>query len=62
MNEKPWMGLEMYCEETGKMEPQFKVRGSEDGIYLRCGGCGKVHGHEIGEFSYLFSIRNGVGK
>lgn len=46
----------MKCPETGKEENQIKVRGSEDGVYLRCEGCGKVRGYEIGYFADKFSV------
>lgn len=44
----------MNCAKTGKEENQIKVRSSEDGIYLKCEGCGKVRGYEIGFFAELF--------
>lgn len=45
----------MFCKKTGKDEPQYKDRESEDGIYLRCSGCGKITGYEIGFFADLFN-------
>jgi uncharacterized Zn finger protein len=56
MTEKPWMNLYMGCKTTGKDEPQYLVKEDDDGVYLRCGGCGKVHGHEIGYFADLFNV------
>ena len=44
----------MKCPETKKEEDQTTVRESENGIYLRCGGCGKVRGYEIGYFADKF--------
>ena len=44
----------MHCKNTGKDEPQYVVRESEDGITLRCGGCDKTHSHEIGFFAELY--------
>lgn len=44
----------MDCKETGKSEVQYVVRESEDGITLRCGGCGDIHSHEIGFFADLY--------
>ena len=55
MSEKPWMNTFMMCKKTGHAEPQYLVKEDDDGVYLRCGGCGKVHGHEIGEFADGFS-------
>jgi hypothetical protein len=54
MIEKPWMNLCLYCASTGKDEPQFLVKSDEDGVTLRCGGCGTIHSHEIGYFADLF--------
>ena len=42
---------EMFCRTTGKVEKQELVKSSEDGFYLKCLGCGKVHGYEIGRFA-----------
>lgn len=43
--------VKMLCQKTGKDEEQEIVKESEDGVTLRCLGCGKVHSHEIGEFA-----------
>jgi len=45
----------MHCKNTGKDEPQYTMRVSEDGITLRCGGCGKTHSHEIGFFAERYN-------
>ncbi len=45
---------DVFCKRTGKIETQYIVRESEDGITLRCGGCDKHHSHEIGEFAHLY--------
>jgi len=47
---------EMFCSQTGKDEWQSIVSESEDGITLRCNGCGKEHSHEIGEFADRFQL------
>jgi hypothetical protein len=44
----------MKCPVTGKLEEQETLHESEDGITLRCCGCGKVHPHEIGELANWF--------
>ena len=41
--------MKMCCPKTGKLEEQEIIKESEDGITLRCNGCGKNHSHEIGE-------------
>jgi translation initiation factor 2 beta subunit (eIF-2beta)/eIF-5 len=41
----------MFCKATGRDEPQIVVRESEDGIYLKCKGCGAIRGYEIGLFA-----------
>ena len=41
----------MFCKATGRDEPQIVVRESEDGIYLKCKGCGVIRGYEIGFFA-----------
>lgn len=41
----------MKCNVTGKMEKQTIVKESDDGVTLKCEGCGKTHGHEIGYFT-----------
>ena len=51
---KAWMGLTMMCRVTGKDEPQYLHHETEDGVWLMCSGCGKIHGHEIGFFADLF--------
>jgi len=45
----------MHCKNTGKDEPQYVVKESEDGITLKCGGCDKTHSHEIGFFAELYN-------
>lgn len=50
----------MYCNKTEKDEWQLVVKESEDGVILKCEGCGGEHDHEIGEFAdkfQLFKIR-----
>lgn len=44
----------MKCSITGLDEPQYVVKETEDGITLRCEGCGKHHSHEIGFFAHLY--------
>lgn len=44
----------MFCKKTGKDEWQRTVRESEDGVYLKCDGCGKIRGYEIGFFADIF--------
>lgn len=44
----------MKCKVTGKDEKQFTVKQSEDGIHLKCEGCGQTRGYEIGFFSDKF--------
>lgn len=39
----------MNCPVTNKREIQIIIRETEDGIFLKCEGCGKEHSHEIGE-------------
>ena len=46
----------MYCKKTGQDEWQLVVKESEDGIYLKCEGCGVEHGHEIGEFADKYQL------
>lgn len=46
---------QMLCKKTGEDEAQYLVSESEDGITLRCGGCGKTHSYEIGRFAHLYT-------
>ena len=41
----------MYCPKTEKMEKQIVIKESEDGITLKCLGCEKIYGKEIGYFA-----------
>ena len=41
---------EMFCKKTRKIEKQKLVKSNEDGFFLKCLGCGKVRGYEIGRF------------
>lgn len=50
MNKKS-KSLKLLCPHTRKEEGQEIVRESEDGISLKCKGCGKIHHHEIGELA-----------
>lgn len=43
-----------YCPVLKKDAKQVKVKESEDGVYIRCEGCGKVYGREIGFFADCF--------
>lgn len=45
---------QMHCKNTGQLEDQLVVRESEDGIYLKCAGCDKVQGYEIGFFAHKY--------
>lgn len=53
--EKPFTTL--FCTKTEQDESQYVVSKSEDGITLRCAGCGKVHSYEIGFFAELFNTK-----
>ena len=46
--------MRLKCPKTRKLENQETVKESEDGITLKCGGCGKIHSHEIGELAEFF--------
>lgn len=46
--------MKMDCSITGQEEEQKIVKSSDDGITLRCKGCGKEHSHEIGELWQYF--------
>jgi len=39
----------MYCPTTKREEFQEILREDDDGMYLKCVGCGKTYGKEIGE-------------
>lgn len=43
--------VNLLCLTTKRLEEQEVLKEIEDGITLKCRGCGKVHGHEIGEFA-----------
>lgn len=44
--------MKLVCPKTKKEEEQKIIESSEDGITLRCLGCGKIHCHEIGELDW----------
>jgi len=50
--------IKMYCPITKKDEEQAIIKKDDDGIYLKCKGCNKTYGKEIGEMSFLFD-KNG---
>lgn len=41
----------MECPDTRRDEPQYLVKMNVDGVRLRCGGCNKTYGREIGYFA-----------
>lgn len=51
MTEQGIVFTPMFCPETGKLEKQTVVKQREDGVTLKCAGCGKEHSHEIGYFA-----------
>lgn len=51
MNEKERVYTKMFCLITNQEEPQFVVKMDDDGVTLRCAGCGGIRGYEIGFFA-----------
>jgi len=47
--EEKLLKFKLGCPVTKKEEAQVILKESEDGVMLKCKGCGKVHSHEIGE-------------
>lgn len=46
--------IKMLCRATGKEENQIILKSRDEGLDLKCSGCGQLHSYEIGFFAEYF--------